>query len=200
MRRFVFCTIVLFLCATAAAQTCNGIKSGTIFDTKGNLITLGYDQWGYNYQAHMFNGFSENYTRPATPVTEGLEKLIMKWSDDWLSNKDCFGVGAGHNAPDGKLDRGTVDGQNDLTNTSRGWVTNHYEGDYEENGELHHYTYFAKIVYGGPASGGVDPWATQRIWGVYAVIEEVYNDPNAKLHGIDRTKLVNPAGLGYWTN
>ena len=177
--------LILSLAPSLQAQ-CKKIKDGTIFDSNGNVVTLGYDKWGYNYQAHMFNGLYENFTRPNPPVTESDTNLIMKWSDDWLSNMDCDG--------DGKLDRGGSSG------VSKGWLTNHNEGDYlGDDGEMHHYTYFVKIVYVGPAEIP-DSWADKRIWGLYAIIEEVYNDPYGKFHGVDRSRLVNPAGLGFWTN
>lgn len=180
-----FLVIWFLAAAPASAKTCIKIKDGGIFDSNGNRITLGYDQWGYNYQARMFNGLYENFTRPTPPVTESTTNLIMKWSDDWLSNQDCTG--------DGKLDR---DGD---TGISKGWLTNHFEGDYlGDDGEYHHYTYFVKIVYVGPAPPA-DPWAGKRIWDLYAIIEEVYNDPYGGFHGVVRANLVNPAGLGFYT-
>jgi len=60
---------------------------------------------------------------------------------------------------------------------------------------VYHYTYFVKIVWVGPALTP-DPWASVRIWGEFAIIEEVTNDPHAGMHGVNRTSLVNPAGLG----
>lgn len=189
MKKIIAC-VALFvfsiLFAESASAQCAKIQSGSITDTNGNVITTGYDQWGYNYQAHMFNGFYENFTRPANPVTTGDVKLIMKWSDDWLSNQDCY-------ATFGKLDRGGSSG------ISKGWLTNHEEGDYlGGDNEMHHYTYFVKIVYdGGTACGSSDP---SCIWGSYTVIEEVYNDPYGGGHGVDRSRLKNPAGLGFYTN
>lgn len=181
--------VLIFSLAPALQAQCTKIKDGTLLDSNGNTLTLGYDKYGYNYQAHMFNGLLENYTRPITPVTESDTNLIMKWSDEWLSNQDC--------TADGKLDRG---GAGASGNTSKGWLTNHMEGDYlGDDGEMHHWTYFVKIVYVGPAEFP-DSWADKRIWGLYAIIEEITNDPYGKLHGVDRSKLVNPAGFGYWTN
>ena len=196
MRRIVvlFGAVVVMnvgILPSAQAQ-CAKIQSGTIVASNGDVVTTGYDKWGYNYQAHMFNGFSGNYSRPTTPVTEGPEKLVMKWSDDWLSNLDCDG--------DGKLDRGLDPKTSTSDGISKGWCTNHYEGDYEENGEYYHYTYSVKIVWVGPApTTGPDPWLEKRIWGQYAIIEEVYNDPHGGYHGVSRASLVNPAGLGFWT-
>lgn len=136
---------------------CATIQDGTILDSAGNPITVGYDAYGYNYQAHIFDGYAGNYSRPATPVTSG-DKLVMKWSDSWVANVDCDG--------DHKLDRGLVDGV--VSGISKGWETNHYIGSYEDDdGSVQHYTDFVKIVWVGP--GG-------DLWGQYHVIQEVYND------------------------
>lgn len=192
MKRFALTILVLLASVSLsfAQAPCAKIQSGSITDSNGNVITTGYDAWGYNYQAHLFNGLTENYTRPATPVSDGPENLVMKWSDDWLANVDCNG--------DGKLDRGLDRTTGVATGTSLGWVTNHFEGDYlGDDGEMHHYTYFTKIVYvGAPATP--DPWDAVRIWNVYAIIEEVYNDPYGGFHGNDHSKLAHPAGLGYY--
>lgn len=166
----------------ASAKTeCATIKSGTIVDSKGNPVEQGYDQYGYNYQAHLFNGFAGNYSRPAVPVTEG-DKLVMKWSDSWLANVDCDG--------DHKLDRGLVDGV--ANGYSMGWETNHYVGSYvDSNGDTQHYTDFVKIVWTGPNS---------PLWGQYTLVEEVYNDPAAGFNGL-LSKLGVP-GFGQnsqWT-
>ena len=160
---------------------CATIQDGTITDSNGNPLETGFDIYGYNYQAHMFNGYYENYTRPAIPVTSG-DVLVMKWSDAWLANVDCDG--------DHKLDRGLVNGI--VGGISLGWETNHVEGDYfDANGNLQHYTYFVKIVWTGPGS---------PLWGEYSIIEEVYNDPSAGDHGLS-FKLGAP-GFGLndqWT-
>src|SRR5680860_1678202 len=90
--------IVMLLCCVMVVSVASGktdkpttIQSGTLVDSSGNTITTGYDDWGYNYQAHVFNGLYENYSRPATVVTVGDENLVMKWSDNWLSNVDFSG-------------------------------------------------------------------------------------------------------------
>ncbi len=160
-------------------SNCATIKGGTITDTKGNLVVLGYDKWGYNYEAHMFNGFADNFSRPTTPVTSG-DKLNMKWGDAWLANVDCN--------YDGKLDRGLVDGT--VSGTSMGWLTNQYVGNYTDtSGNAQHYTDFVKIVWVG--AGG-------DLWGQYHIIQEVYNDTGV---GHTRTKDKSPGfGLNQqWT-
>jgi hypothetical protein len=195
MKRYAIIVLVslgLVIPVLSFGGDCNTIKSGMIYDSQGNQVQVGYDTWGYNYQAHIFNGLYDNYSRPNPPVTDGLDNLVMKWSDEWLANKDCNS--------DGKLDRGLDPKTGESTGISQGWCTNHIEGDYlGDDGEYHHYTYFVKIVFVGPAPNP-DPWAGKRIWGQYAIIEEVNNDPYGGFHGVNRDGLVNPAGLGFWTN
>lgn len=194
MKRLVIgFVIVLCLCVSAApaiAQQCVKIQSGSLYDSNGNAITVGYDKYGYNYQAHQFNGLLDNVYRPAVVVTEGTENLVMKWSDDWLANVSCDG--------DGALDRGLNPKTGASTGNSMGWITNHFEGDYlGADDELHHYTYFAKIVYVGPAQVG-DPWSSVRIWGQYAIIQEQQSDPYGGYGGrLKSSKLVAP-GLGRY--
>ncbi|MDP3935045.1 MAG: hypothetical protein Q8Q46_02435 [Candidatus Giovannonibacteria bacterium] len=178
---------VAALPAIAAAPVCATIQGGTITDSAGNPIALGYDKFGYNYQAHMFNGTYDSSDRTLDGTYWGGtgdyvdDNLIMKWSDAWLSNKDCNG--------DGKLDRGANAG-----GTSQGWLTNQNEGDYDSDGngtQDAHYTYFTKIVWVGP--GG-------SLWGQYQTIQEVYNDPVGGFHGL-LTKIGAP-GFGLndqWT-
>jgi hypothetical protein len=196
-RTLLFCAMlaVAFIATPFIVQAqCTRIKDGTLLDSNGNLLTLGFDQFGYNYQARMFNGTYDSadrnndgkYFGTTTDYTD--DTLIMKWSEDWLSNQDC-----NH---DGKLDRGGEGG----AGNSKGWTTNHVEGDYiGPDGEPHHYTYFVKIVWVGPAPSGTDPWAGKRIWTEFAIIEEVYNDPDGGYHGVDRSRLTKP-GLGFYTN
>ncbi len=184
-------TLVTFMASVALAapkNKCATIQSGTLTDVKGNPITVGYDKYGYNYQAHIFNGLYENYLRPDVVVTEGTENLVMKWSDDWLANVSCD--------TDGKLDRGLDPKTGISTGISMGWVTNHFEGDYMgSDNELHHYTYFVKIAYdNGLACTNGEPTC---IWGSYTVIEELQNDLFGEYGG--RIKFVNKLtgpGLG----
>lgn len=145
--------------AAAPSDGCTTIASGDLKDSFGNTLVLGYDQFGYNYQANMFNGTYDSVDRKLDGKYWGStgdivdDRLIMKWSSDWLSNKDCNG--------DGKLDRGTNG------TTSQGWLTNESEGDFVDGSGTQHYTEFVKIVWVGP--GG-------DLWGQYTVVLRNYND------------------------
>lgn len=173
---------------TAWANTgCATIQGGTITDSAGNPLSTGYDQFGYNYQAHMFNGTYDSSDRNIDGTYWGStgdyvdDKLIMKWSDPWLANVDCN--------DDGKLDRGLIDGTSD--GISKGWLTNEVIGDYSDVNGVHNYTYFSKIVWVG--SGG--------LWGAYDIIQETFNDPYGGFTGL-YSKVGTP-GFGLndqWTS
>lgn len=195
MKKVIILAIILVVAGLVATKyviagkpsSCATIQSGTIIDSAGNPVALGYDEFGYNYQAHMFNGTYDSSDRKLDGKYWGQtgdfvdDKLMMKWSDPWLANVDCNG--------DNKLDRGLVDGT--VGGTSLGWLTNEVIGDYsDENGD-HHFTDFLKIVWTGPGS---------PLWGQYTIIEEVYNDPYGGFHGLQDKIGVPGFGLNdQWT-
>jgi len=182
--------------AVAKKSTCTTIQSGTLLRSDGVPIVLGYDEWGYNYQAHMFNGkYCDAYRDAAWCQQWKDDNLMMKWNDAWLSNKDCDG--------DGKLDRHY--GYDSYIGSSA-WLTNHMRGEYKgENGETCKWNYFVKIV-AAPAdatlTNGV--WYAVDgteigpvIWGAFATIQSVYNDSCGGYHGIEYLSPAGP-GLGKW--
>jgi len=198
---------------------CITIQDGTLTYSSGHYLggeplQVGYDPYGYNYQAHMFSGYYCNvYLGGAGfPPYEGDDeaylaenpgaanhwawpyrdvKLVMKWNDAWLSNKDCD--------RDGKLDRHYgYDGYIG----SGAWETNHQWGSYEEDGKTCKWNYFCKIV-AAPADASINNgnWYTTDdveigpvIWGAFATIQQVYNDPCAGECGIE---YLSPAGPGF---
>ena len=84
--------------AVAKKGECVRIQDGTLLTSTGDVIVVGYDEWGYNYQAHLFNGYYCDSYRDAAWCQEWKDVvLMMKWNDAWLSNKDCD--------DDGSLDR-----------------------------------------------------------------------------------------------
>jgi hypothetical protein len=203
MKKFVLILIVLALLVvplTVRAQgggkdKCTTIQSGALLASDGSVITTGYDLWGYNYQAHLFNGYyCDAYRNAAWCQSYKDVQLEMKWNDAWLSNQDCDG--------DGQLDRHY--GYPSYIG-SGAWETNHQSGTYVMDGRTCHWNSFVKII-AVPADavnvGGL--WYNAAgveigpvIWGEFAVIQEVSNDPCAGVHGL---QYLSPdhAGLGGW--
>lgn len=178
------------------ATKCTTIQSGTLLASDGSVIKTGFDEWGYNYQAHMFNGgYCDAYRNAAWCQGYKDDNLIMKWNDAWLSNQDCDG--------DGLLDRhyGFPSYRG-----SGAWLTNHQSGEYvDADGKVCKWTYFIKIVAapldatlsGGKWFNAAGVEIGTSIWGEFAIIQEVSNDPCAGIHGV---QFVSPdhAGLGNW--
>jgi len=164
---------------------CTTIQDGTLLTSTAEVITLGYDEFGYNYQAHMFNGRYCDYDR----VSGGLYcdvTLVMKWNDAWISTKDCTG--------DGLLDR--YYGFSSYIG-SGAWLTNHMSGKYVgDDGQEHQWTYFTKIVAKPTAGYNCAAYGGEEIWGAFCTIQSIYNDPYGGAHGVE-LKAVRP-GLGNW--
>ena len=200
---------------------CTTIQEGVLTYSAGHYLAgqplmIGYDPYGYNYQAHMFKGSYANayLGRPGAgfPPYEGDDvaylaenpdaanhwtwpyrnvQLTMKWNDAWLSNKDCDG--------DGLLDR--YYGYDSYIG-SGAWLTNHQWGEYEVDGKICKWEYFVKIV-AAPADAYTDndTWYAADdteigpvIWGAFATIQSVYNDPCDGYHGVE---YLSPAGPGF---
>ena len=201
MKRIIIISLALVLVVALIAapvmagggkfSTCTRIQDGTLEYSSGHYLEgeplkTGYDIFGYNYQARIFNGFYPNASLGGggQPPYCGDDEtyLQMKWNDAWLSNMDCD--------EDGKLDRhlgfGTYIG-------SGAWLTNHMRGE-DENGK---WAYFVKIV-AVPAGAYVDggTWYAADgaeigpvIWGQFAIIQEVES-------GVGAT-YVSPSGPGF---
>ena len=179
----VGCVVILvgMMVVPGMTEDCTTIKDG-LFDSEGRPLVLGYDEFGYNYQAHMFNGRYCDYDRVAGGAYCDVD-LIMKWNDAWLSNKDCDG--------DGLLDRHYG---YDSYIGSGAWLTNNQRGT-DANGD--DWVYFVKIV-AVPADATLDGgiWYTADgteigpvIWGSFAVIQRVES-------GVGVYDL-SPAGPGF---
>jgi hypothetical protein len=204
------CCVLLALTLGAKSDDCATIKDGVILYSAthylgGQPLQIGYDIFGYNYQAHMFKGSYANVYlgRDGFPPYKGDDaaylaenptagshwawpyrnvNLIMKWNDAWLSNKDCDG--------DGKLDRHYGF---DSYIGSGAWETNHMSGVDGED----HWISFTKIA-AAPADavsvGGI--WYNADgteigpvIWGSFATLMDVES-------GVGAT-FVSPAGPGF---
>jgi hypothetical protein len=204
MKKLVLVTSVMALVFSVAAVTtagkgadkkdCTRIQDGILADLSGDLITVGFNGWGYNYQAHVFKGYYCDAYRNADWCQDFKDdSLAMKWNDAWLSNMDCDG--------DGLLDRHLGF---DSYIGSGAWLTNHQSGQYSgDEGNLCRWKYFVKIV-AVPSDAKINNgiWYTAdgekigaEIWGAFAIIQEVLNDPCAGNHGVQFVSPVGP-GLG----
>jgi hypothetical protein len=168
--------------AAGGGNNCTTIQDG-LLASNGDPIVLGYDEFGYNYQAHMFNGRYCDYDRVAGGDSCDVN-LIMKWNDAWLSNKSCDG--------DPYLDRHYG---YDTYRGSGAWLTNLMRG--REEGAPDDWVYFVKIV-AVPDDAYLDSgvWYTAddieigpSIWGEFAIIQEVES-------GLGAT-YVSPVGPGF---
>jgi hypothetical protein len=208
---------------TPAPMPCITIKDGILTYSAGHYLDnvslmLGNDPYGYNYQAHKFNGsyFNSYAGKDGFPPYEGDTDsyladnpsvvnhwawpyrevdLSMKWNDAWLSNKDCDG--------DGLLDR--YYGFDSYIGCGA-WLTNHQSGSYEANingkTKTAHWSYFVKIVAPLETANKIgDIWYNAdgveigpSIWGSFARIQQVENDPFAGIHG---KQYGSPAGPGF---
>jgi len=173
-------------------SACTAIQSGTLLDEGDRTIKTGFDEWGYNYQARLFNGnyCSANYDAGWCQGSEGIS-LTMKWNDAWLSNQDCDG--------DSHLDKHWGF---DSYIGSGAWFTEHMGGSYlNEEGKKCHWNYFRKIV-AAPADAYSEGGAWYEsdgtkigpeIWETFAIVQQIDNNPCGGSHGID---ILSPAGPG----
>lgn len=144
----------------AKKEKCATIQGGTIYASDDvTVLETGYDEFGYNYQAHMFSGRYCDSDR-----IEGGDycdvKLIMKWNDAWMSNMDCD--------KDGKLDR--HNGFDSFIG-SGAWLTNHQFG---EDGGCE-WDYFVKIV--AVSEDAFSPWVMSGdfVFNLYSSNTYVHN-------------------------
>lgn len=190
----IFSLCALLLVSGMSIADCTTIKDGVLTGSDGLIIEPGYDDWGYNYQAKMFNGgYCDAYRDAAWCQPYKDIDLIMKWNAAWLSNMDCDG--------DGKLDRHL--GYANYID-SGAWLTNHQAGKVAVNGKLRKWTYFVKIVAASSDWSISDGfWYSADgtevgpvIWGQFAIVQQVSNDPSNGEHGILYKSPMGP-GLGH---
>jgi hypothetical protein len=89
--------------ATECTTIKDAVKEGQpLISPYGDMAVMGFNEYGFNYQAHLFNGdFCDHFIeyREGQPqhewCVENFEgvKFISRWSDTLLSNVDCNGDG-----------------------------------------------------------------------------------------------------------
>jgi hypothetical protein len=180
----------------------------------GQLIPLGFDVYGYNYQAHMFRGYYANAflgadglppyygdtaaylaANPSAATKDYWADrdvwLEMKWNDAWLSNKDSDG--------DGVLDRHF--GFPGYPG-SGAWLTNHLWGNNDDGSQWNNFAKFVAVPLSAFKVGGVWYDASGQeigpeIWDNFAIVLEIINNPATDQHGKHFVSPVGP-GLGEY--
>lgn len=140
----------------------------------------GFDQFGYNRTARIFNGTGLGWCieRGAAPDCLGIyspDKLVMKWNAEW--------------------DRGND--ENWANGPYAAWENNEWNGKVGGSGEVWHY----KIVWVPPCGANGDPLPNGGycIWGQFEVIMDQGVDPNLGLGpGHLWFAHANPTGYGAY--
>jgi hypothetical protein len=195
--------MVLILFTSCGEQSIMAVETETVIAEDMQVPELAkaggaYDEYGYNYNAHMYKGsYFNSYARSAgLPAWDGDDEaylaendtaaghwawpyrdvqLLMKWNEAWLSRDKVR-----HEGYDSYIGSGA-------------WLTNHQSGGEKKD----HWTYFTKIV-AAPADavkdGGI--WYTADgveigpvIWGEFATIQKVESGEGAY--------YVSPYGPGF---
>lgn len=175
-----------------APETCTNIQSGTLLDLNGQIITLGFNDEGYNYQAKMYYG---EYFPDEAPGWF----LEWKWNDAYLSNRDC----------DGDLLLDIANGQDGYIGTGA-WTTTKWTTDYtDQEGNtcrISQFTKYVAVPIGAYAEDGTYYEADGTVIGAtvnpdaegfedFAIVQFVWNDPCGGKNGVE-FKAPGPIGLG----
>ena len=124
-------------------------------------VNAGFDQYGYNDTARLFNGTGSSWCLAKSLPANCLgiyspDKLVMKWNAEW--------------------DRGNAEGWTD-PNGYDAWENNEWNGMVKGgSGAVWHY----KIVWVGDytADSSLIPEGGYGIWGQFAVIMDQGKDPS----------------------
>lgn len=148
MRVILLVLISVFIASCESPQ--NAVEPQTSDNT--SLLKGGFDEFGYNYNARIFNGIADGADRNWDGaynhyVEYGNDKLNMKWSEAW--------------------DLGNEEGWTGEYPTA--WTTNHWNGKVKNgSGE----TWFYKFIWVGPQLQNSKYWREggYPIWGQFEVI------------------------------
>ena len=224
---FVIAIAIAAMWVFQAQAACVTIQQGTLVYQSGYLagypLQVGVDPYGYNYQAHSYNGsyFNAYANGSGLPPYNGDDTaylaawpiaashwawpyrsvdVAMKWDDMWLANMDCNG--------DGKLDRhygfASYVGSGAWLTNHNGWEVTVGKHGKQANEFIKIVAIPATAVVGAPASyfGEQTVYVDNKVmgdqlWGEFAVIQYVLNDPSNGDHGL-RLKSEANSGFGFW--
>ena len=193
-----FLVIGVFLSLQATGEEINGktlkcvtLEEGTLYSFNGQPVSADCDQFGCNYHTRIYDGrYCDVDQKPGGEFCH--VDLFVKWNNAWLSNKDCDG--------DNFLDKP----QSYIGSGAR--CINRLSGTYlDENGNKCRWIYLLKIEavpLGATLVDGI--WYTAdgreigpEIWGSFAKVVSIYNNPNGGKNGIEYLKPVAP-GFGHF--
>lgn len=140
----------------------------------------GFDQYGYNNTARIFNGTGSGWCQARGAAADCLgiyspDKLVMKWNAEW--------------------DRGNAEGWSD-PNGYKAWENNEWNGAFPGGSQA---VWKYKIVWVGDyvANPSLIPDGGYGIWGQFAVIMDQGKDPS---YGPGHLWFAhaNPSGYGAY--
>jgi len=148
---FLLVGLLMINCEKAENPLMSSDQDKTADNTNMTLMKGGFDQYGYNYNARLFNGLADGVDRKLDGTywgntTYANDHLNMKWSKAW-DNARFHGVAWNPDA----------------------WTTNHWNGQCKNgSGEVWHY----KIIWVGPELEESPYWRPggYPIWGQFEVI------------------------------
>jgi len=157
MNKWILGAIGLVVIAGGAAV----INKSNVGDNSLAAVGKGFDQYGYNDTARIFNGTGESWSLAKGLPADYLgiyakDKLVMKWNAAW----DACNATA-----------------NDSASACAGaWTDNEWNGKVGGSGEIWHY----KIIWVGAAGKDSQYWKQggYSVWGSYEVIMDQGQDPN----------------------
>ena len=171
--------------------------------------TNGFDQWGYNQKALIFNGwYVNNYAGRGDFTTPyvGVKGDPCGNIATYFTSTTCDPMTGSPSGPYWyaynvwvvmNWNKAWEDGNRLETWTANAWITNHQTGWYlGDDGKVHQWEYFVKIVWIG-GGGSTSPYwrpGGYVIWTNFEAIQEVYNDPYGGYNGILTHAI--PSGFG----
>lgn len=159
--KFGFGQLLVVVAIAAVAVLLVAKQAGTLITEQSNVEAAGkgFDQYGYNYDARLFQGAADGVDRNLDgtvwgDATYGKDRLVMKWSKAWDAAR--FGGEAW---------------------TADAWEDNEWNGMFPGgSGQVWHY----KVIWVGPALQSSQYWRPggYAIWGEFEVIMD---------QGVDKT-------------
>lgn len=149
--------VLLVAFAALAVFVTNNSSGDSLLASAGK----GYDSYGYNNTARIFNGTGSSWClaggQPADCMgAYSQDKLVMKWNEAWDACNDA--------------------GNDDETACAGAWINNEWNGKNGGTGSVWHY----KIIWVGSQGESSPYWKEggYSVWGNYEAIMDQGVDPS----------------------